>query len=133
MSIYNSMIKLSVITLFGRLMNNNVELCSNWLFHSAANFSNSHSRKETQGKYIFQYFLNTDTNPSLHFTFPAQPGTFISMICHFRCCPHLILHNITITEMLLFNYAKVNTVFHSMTPLKSSSVQPAVDSALPSQ
>ncbi len=36
-------------------MNNNVELCSDWLFHSAS----SHSRKETQGgKYIFQYFLS---------------------------------------------------------------------------
>ncbi len=35
----------------------NVELCSDWLFHSAAHFSSSHSRKETQGKYIFQYFL----------------------------------------------------------------------------
>ncbi len=33
----------------------NVELCSDWLFHSAAS---SHSRKETQGgKYIFQYLL----------------------------------------------------------------------------
>ncbi len=45
----------SVIGLFGRVMNNNVELCSDWLFHSVAS---SHSRKETQGgKYIFQYFL----------------------------------------------------------------------------
>ncbi len=36
----------------------NVELCSDWLFHSVAHFSSSHSRKETQGgKYIFQYFL----------------------------------------------------------------------------
>ncbi len=34
-----------------------VELCSDWLFHSAAHFSSSHSRKETQGKNIFQYFL----------------------------------------------------------------------------
>ncbi len=61
--------KWSVITLFGRVMNNNVELCSDLLFHSAAqcwallglhsaaHFSSSHSRKETQGKYIFQYFL----------------------------------------------------------------------------
>ncbi len=40
-------------------MNNNVELCSDWLFHSAAHFSSPHSRKETQGgKYIFQYFLS---------------------------------------------------------------------------
>ncbi len=40
-------------------MNNNVELCSDWLFHSAAHFSSSHSRKEAQGgKYIFQYFLS---------------------------------------------------------------------------
>ncbi len=64
-------------------MNNNVELCSDWLFHSAAQcwallwlavsqcssmlssalicftvrlISLAH-RKETQGKYIFQYFL----------------------------------------------------------------------------
>ncbi len=36
----------------------NVELCSDWLFHCAAHFSSSHSRKETQGKYIFQYFLS---------------------------------------------------------------------------
>ncbi len=36
----------------------NVELCSDWLFHSAAHFSSTHSRKETQGKYIFQYFLS---------------------------------------------------------------------------
>ncbi len=34
-------------------MNNNVELCSDWLFHSAANFSSSHSRKETQGNIFF--------------------------------------------------------------------------------
>ncbi len=48
-----------VIGLFGRVMNNNVELCSDWLFHSAAHFSSPHSRKETQGgKYIFQYFLS---------------------------------------------------------------------------
>ncbi len=39
-------------------MNNNVELCSDWLFQSAAHFSSSHSRKQTQGKYIFQYFLS---------------------------------------------------------------------------
>ncbi len=40
-------------------MNNNVELCSDWLFHSAAHFSSLHSRKETQGgKNIFQYFLS---------------------------------------------------------------------------
>ncbi len=43
----------------GTELNNNVELCSDWLFHSAAHFSSSHSRKETQGgKYIFQYFLS---------------------------------------------------------------------------
>ncbi len=36
----------------------NVELCSDWLFQSAAHFSSSYSRKETQGKYIFQYFLS---------------------------------------------------------------------------
>ncbi len=37
----------------------NVELCSDWLFHSAAHFISSNSRKETQGgKYIFQYFLS---------------------------------------------------------------------------
>ncbi len=46
--------KRSVITLFGRVMINNVELCSDWLLHSAAHFSSS---EETQGKYIFQYFL----------------------------------------------------------------------------
>ncbi len=40
-------------------MNNNVELCSDWLFHSAAHFTSSNSRKETQGgKYIFQYVLS---------------------------------------------------------------------------
>ncbi len=44
--------------LIWKVMNNNVELCSDWLFHSAAHFSSSHSRKETQGKYIFQYFLS---------------------------------------------------------------------------
>ncbi len=37
----------------------NVELCSDWLFHSAAHFTSSHCRKETQGGiYIFQYFLS---------------------------------------------------------------------------
>ncbi len=35
--------KWSVIGLFGRVMNNNAELCSDWLFHSAAHFSSSHS------------------------------------------------------------------------------------------
>ncbi len=39
-------------------MNNNVELCSDWLFYSAAHFSSSHSRKETMGKYIFKYFIS---------------------------------------------------------------------------
>ncbi len=34
-----------------------VRLCSDWLFHSEVHFSWSHSRKETQGKYIFQFFL----------------------------------------------------------------------------
>ncbi len=33
--------KQSVIGLFGRVMNNNVELCSDWLFHSAAHFTSS--------------------------------------------------------------------------------------------
>ncbi len=33
--------KRSVIGLFGRVMNNNVELCSDWLFHSAAHFISS--------------------------------------------------------------------------------------------
>ncbi len=42
--------KWSVIGLFGRVMNNNVELCSDWLFHGAAHFSRSHS--------YFQYFLS---------------------------------------------------------------------------
>ncbi len=46
-------LKRSVIGLFGRVMNNNVELCSDWLFHCAAHFSSLHSKKET----IFQYFL----------------------------------------------------------------------------
>ncbi len=37
----------------------NIELCSDWLFHSVAHFTSSHSRKEKQGgKYIFQYFLS---------------------------------------------------------------------------
>ncbi len=60
--------KWSVIGLFGRVMLSSaligcftvrlkVELCSDWLFHSAGHFSSSHSRKETQGKYTFQYFL----------------------------------------------------------------------------
>ncbi len=36
----------------------NVKLCSDWLFHSAAHFTSSHSRKETQGgKYIFKYLI----------------------------------------------------------------------------
>ncbi len=33
--------KWSVIGLFGRVMNNNVELCSDWLSHSVAHFSSS--------------------------------------------------------------------------------------------
>ncbi len=33
--------KRSAIGLFGWVMNNNVELCSDWLFHSAAHFTNS--------------------------------------------------------------------------------------------
>ncbi len=37
--------KWSVITLFGRVMNNNVELCSDWLFYSSAHFSSSHSKQ----------------------------------------------------------------------------------------
>ncbi len=31
----------------------NVELCSDWLFHSSARFSSSHSGKKTQGKIYF--------------------------------------------------------------------------------
>ncbi len=34
--IYIYILKRSVIGLFGRVMNNNVELCSDWLFHCAA-------------------------------------------------------------------------------------------------
>ncbi len=66
--------KWSVIGLFGRVMNNNVELCSDWLFHSAAQcwallwlavsqcgsfqlISHKAERKHG-GKYIFQYFLS---------------------------------------------------------------------------
>ncbi len=45
----------SVIGLFGRVMNNNVELCSDWLFHSVAS---SHSRKETQGRKIYISILS---------------------------------------------------------------------------
>ncbi len=41
--------------------------------------------------FAFRVFLNTDTNPSLHFT--AWNITFISMIRHFLCCPRLFLHN----------------------------------------
>ncbi len=41
MSIYNPRMKRSVIGLFGRVMNNNDELCSDWLFHIAAHFSSS--------------------------------------------------------------------------------------------
>ncbi len=40
--------KQSVIGLFGRVMNNKVELCSDWLFHSAAHFSSS--QEENTGK-----------------------------------------------------------------------------------
>ncbi len=123
---------------------------------------------------------------ALHIPCTAWNITFISMICHFRCCPRLFLHNtcrtsdgsaggwprtwagickcwgVTIsdpdcyvtvgvmfwftyfsvvfyiheisirrrkqwclrltvchTELLSFNYAKVNTVFHSMAPLRT--------------
>ncbi len=31
--------------------------------------------------------------PALHTPCTAWNITFISMICHFRCCPHLFLHN----------------------------------------
>ncbi len=49
-----------VITLFVRVMNNNVELCSDWLFHSAAHFSSLHNRKEIQGENIdFNTFLHS--------------------------------------------------------------------------
>ncbi len=63
----------SVIGLFGRVMNNNVELCSDWLFHSTAqcwallwlavsqygSFQLiSHTVGRKQGKYIYQYFLS---------------------------------------------------------------------------
>ncbi len=157
----------------------NVELCSDWLFQWGSMLSSAligcftvrlisvAHRKETQGgKYIFQYFL-------------AQLY-YLSMICHFLCCPRLFLHNtcrtsddsaglehgrvyanvrgVTIsdvtvsvmfwfvyfsvvffineinirrskqwclrltvchfhTALLLFNYAKINTAFHSMAPL----------------
>ncbi len=43
----------------------NVDLCSDWLFHSGAH----------QSLFAFRAFLNKDTIPSLHFTSPAQPGT----------------------------------------------------------
>ncbi len=116
--------------------------------------------------------------PAFHITCTAWNITFISIICHFCCCPRLFLHNtcrtsamqvrlaagiehgrvsmsdpycdVTVcvvlirlgwyyaftrftwrgnncvwgshmsfpcTELLLFNYAKVNTVFHSMAHL----------------
>ncbi len=47
--------KRSVIGLFGRVMNNNVELCSDWLFHSAAHFSSL--QEGNTGKIYIQYFL----------------------------------------------------------------------------
>ncbi len=47
--------KWSVITLFGRVMNNNVELCSDWLFHSAAHFSSSHSKQISTVREIQPY------------------------------------------------------------------------------
>ncbi len=40
--------KWSVIGLSGRVMNNNVELCSDWLFHSVAHLSSS--QQEGNGK-----------------------------------------------------------------------------------
>ncbi len=40
-------------------MNNKVELCSDWLFHSAAHFSSSHSRKETQGNIYISILSRT--------------------------------------------------------------------------
>ncbi len=130
-------------------------------------------------------FLNTDTNPSLHITSPAQPGTLhlfpwsaifaVVLACFFTIPAELLMvqlaaglehgrvyanvggvtisdpdcyvtvcvmfwfayfsvvffiHEIyirrrkqwclrlTLCNFLLFNYAKVNTVFHSMAPLK---------------
>ncbi len=41
--------KWSVITLFGRVMNNNVVLFSDWLFHSAAHCSSSVNRSLLSG------------------------------------------------------------------------------------
>ncbi len=130
--------------------------------------------------FAFRGFLNTDTNSSLHFTSPAQPGTLhlftssaifavylntcrtsdgsadacleqgrvyvmmgrsdpdccitVGVIFGFACFSVLFFnHEIYIrrrklwclrltvchfhTELLLLNYAKVKTVFHSMAPL----------------
>ncbi len=44
--------KQSVIGLFGRVMNNNVELCCDWLFYSAARFISSQEWKKGRKIYI---------------------------------------------------------------------------------
>ncbi len=47
-------------------MNNNVELCSDWLFHSAAHFSSSHSKQISTVReiqpYIFEPVSDEDTD-----------------------------------------------------------------------
>ncbi len=48
--------KWAVITLFRRVMNNNVKLYSNWLFHMRL-ISVTHTAGRKHRENIFQYFL----------------------------------------------------------------------------
>ncbi len=45
---------------------NNVELCSDWLFHSAAHFSSSHSQVKSSHLYLYSAFNNTDCVKALN-------------------------------------------------------------------
>ncbi len=55
--------KQSVIGLFGRVMNNNVELCSDWLFHSAA----IHHQAPMTCAYGFSHFIHFKTEVEITF------------------------------------------------------------------
>ncbi len=43
--------------------------------------------------------------PAIHIPCTAWNVTFISMICHFHCCPRLFLHNNLPTELLMIRLA----------------------------
>ncbi len=104
-----------LLLLFGRVMNNNVELCSDWLFHSAPHLSSSHSRKETQVEYIFQYFLQLYCPVNILYIKCGHQGAAINMqgiVTAFECTITFYFHFRDLrSHVLCVNYS--GSIYHT--------------------